>query len=856
MSSTVQIEGQTRNFLVDLVERYPILKIATLSMLFAMLVLVVRAYGLENKAFVVMLIVACVFFPVHHYVPARYKLPLFVCVSFIAICTSIGLLNGLWLVSLGSVFLLLAHAPIKFSYRVALIALYFLCLAVFRAEVLPAKIPGAIWPILGSMFMFRMIIYMYELKNKTSEFSVSRALAYFFMMPNANFTLLPVIDYKNLYAVYYPKNVQPVEIYEKGISLLLKGTIHLLLYRLVYQNVLIDPAVVSSASDATQYLVGTFLLYLRISGYFHMISGILHMYGFNLPETHHLYFLASSFTDFWRRINIFWKDFMQKIFFYPVQFYLTRQGGKYRAVILATVATFFVTWFLHAYQWFWIRGEVKFSLQDALFWGTLGVVVLVNMLLEMRFPKKKSLKKKKQSVVEQLVLAVKTILTFSCIVVIWNVWSTPDFAELKRVFQSYANFAFKDFLFVGAIVLCIGLLAIFYGHRQRGDSNPFRISKSKSDNETRFQRNSAVAFFTLLLMLFVNYFPGTLPLPVSVGAVVQRVTSPVLNERDRSLLQRGYYEDLTNVSRFSPELQVLFGNKPAGWTDSTVHVKEPDKFPSLRFLPSSTGTFKNSVLETNSFGFRDQEYSKAPGPNIYRIGLVGASHSLGSGVNNHEVYEALVEDRINKNFTDERQDHRVEIINMSMGGNGAAYKIATAEKRGLELGLDAILYIAIDDYKRIPIEIARHLTKEENEFFFTEISQYVEGLGVKPGTDRKVAELIVADHLPQLTEMYYRYLRDLARENSVDLWFGFIPVPVEPSNRVEKNVQSQIALARDMGIRTFDVRQAYKDVPVLPGIWIAPWDRHPNAMGHELLSDRVYEELWPLILNAVENKKL
>ena len=36
----------------------------------------------------------------------------------------------------------------------------------------------------------------------------------------------------------------------------------------------------------------TFLLYLRVSGLFHMIVGMLHLFGFNLPETHHCYFLA------------------------------------------------------------------------------------------------------------------------------------------------------------------------------------------------------------------------------------------------------------------------------------------------------------------------------------------------------------------------------------------------------------------------------------------------------------------------------------------------------------------------------------------------------------------------------------
>jgi len=87
------------------------------------------------------------------------------------------------------------------------------------------------------------------------------------------------------------------------------------------------------------------------------------MFGFNLPETHHLYYLATSFTDVWRRINIYWKDFVMKLFFYPMHFKLRRMGSLW-ALSLATLVTFLATWLLHSWQWFWIRGRPLFNWQD------------------------------------------------------------------------------------------------------------------------------------------------------------------------------------------------------------------------------------------------------------------------------------------------------------------------------------------------------------------------------------------------------------------------------------------------------------------------------------------------------------
>src|SRR5213082_406406 len=156
-----------------------------------------------------------------------------------------------------------------------------------------------------------------------------------------------------------------------------RGVFQLLLYRVVYQFAPLDVYKLSSALDVAGCMLGMYLLYLRISGTFHLIVGLLLMFGFNLPETHHLYYLASSFTDLWRRINIYWKDFVMKLFFYPTHFAL-RKIGMLRAITVATLVTFFATWALHSWQWFWLRGAPLLSSQDITFWAILAGLVLIN----------------------------------------------------------------------------------------------------------------------------------------------------------------------------------------------------------------------------------------------------------------------------------------------------------------------------------------------------------------------------------------------------------------------------------------------------------------------------------------------
>ena len=62
---------------------------------------------------------------------------------------------------------------------------------------------------------------------------------------------------------------------------------------------------------------------------------------------------------------------MMKVFYYPTYFKL-RKLGETKALVLATLFVFVVTWFLHSYQWFWLRGSFPVIWQDAVFWRILA----------------------------------------------------------------------------------------------------------------------------------------------------------------------------------------------------------------------------------------------------------------------------------------------------------------------------------------------------------------------------------------------------------------------------------------------------------------------------------------------------
>jgi hypothetical protein len=392
-----------------------------------LVLLVIRLFRIESPAFYEKIAyLTAAGFVLHAVLPKHRRLAFFVVLSLVGIQLVFGLQGALWLVILGLGLIGLCHLPVRFAIRVALIVAFAGLLALARAELIASPIPGAIWPILGSMFMFRTIIYLYDRKHSKEPVDWRRTFAYFFMLPNVVFPLFPVVDWSMFKRTWYDRD--SLEIYQRGVDWIARGVSHLLIYRLVYQFVVISPSAVVDAASLTRFLIGNYLLYLRVSGQFHLIVGMLHLFGFRLPETHRFFFLASSFTDFWRRINIYWKDFMMKIVYYPAFFRLRRLGTT-PAVILSTIAVFFGTWLLHAYQWFWLLGGVLLTWPDMLFWGLLGVLLVANTMVEMRAGRARSLQTTTWTARSLAIRSVKTVVFFATMSVLWSLWSAESVSE-------------------------------------------------------------------------------------------------------------------------------------------------------------------------------------------------------------------------------------------------------------------------------------------------------------------------------------------------------------------------------------------------------------------------------------------
>jgi hypothetical protein len=191
----------------------------TVALQLGLVLLLLRQFQIESAAFRLLSVLAFAGFVVHAFLPLSARLPFFAGLSLLSIPLTLGLVNGAWLVGIGFVLIAVCHLPVSFRVRGSLLLLLGAVLILQRARLLPTPWSEAIWPILGSMFMFRLIVYFYDLRHEKVPTTPAQSVSYFFMLPNACFPLFPVIDFKTYRRSHYSSDaISPIRKGSTGSS--------------------------------------------------------------------------------------------------------------------------------------------------------------------------------------------------------------------------------------------------------------------------------------------------------------------------------------------------------------------------------------------------------------------------------------------------------------------------------------------------------------------------------------------------------------------------------------------------------------------------------------------------------------
>ncbi|HEX9730003.1 MAG TPA: SGNH/GDSL hydrolase family protein [Gemmatimonadales bacterium] len=798
-----------------------------------LLVVAVRVFQIESPAFYQQIIPLAAFgFIVHHLLPQRHRLPFFAALSMGGVLIVAGTANTLWILGLAIVLIAICHLPIPFSLRLAGLVVIGVTLGLMRSGVILTPWSTAVWPILASLMMFRLVLYVYHIRHTAEKPALAWTLSYFFLLPNVVFPLFPVVDFSTFRRTYYDHD--PYLIYQRGFDWILRGCTHLLLYRVIYQYFTIAPEDVETLGQLVHYMVTTFLLYLKVSGQFHVIVGLLHLFGFRLPETNHLYYLASSFSDAWRRINIYWKDFMTKVVFYPTYLRLKGRGDRV-ALVGATTAVFAVTWFLHAYQWYWLLGSWLIASTDIMFWVVLGAFLAINALRESKRGRTRIIGTWSGTPREVIALGLRTTLTFLTIALLWSLWNSATLGDWFNLLTVRIGGP-GDFALLAAVVVLIGGAAVHAARRGRAPGATERAWAA--GNAPAMRAWPSVGGLAALCLAGI---PGIGPF---AGPEAERFLSmlraPELSTRDVALMERGYYENLNGVVVRNSELWELYAQRAARgatiWT--TDLVRQRDDFLGTELRPLHTEFQPGIVFSTNRWGMRDKDYEPARPANAYRIALLGASHVAGDGVSDGQTFETLVENRLNQEYGP-RVGRLFEILNFGVGAYSIPQQLLTLD-RVFSFDPDALYFVATPgDGDQAALHLVKQIRRDVRPPF-PYLDSLLTGSGVTPHMAETEALQRLAPYQDDIVRWGLSALAAACAARDVKAVWVYLYLPESRDDAAD--AARLETMARAAGFTTLNLRDVYGDGD-LSAFWASPFDHHPNARGHQVIAERLFAEL-------------
>lgn len=371
------------------------------ALLTGQLLVVVAACWRFQPSFLTLAVAVLGGFVVHYWLPFRLKEPFWFAYAIVAGAYVAGANGGVaagdhlaaakamgLTVAAALVIFAVVASPLAYALRVGMVvAVFGVVLWLGERHRTALGIPTAFYRVFGSVFMFHILMYLYEAKRFKGRPSLRDYLRYFFMLPSFRL-VLPFVDFQRIGQSRYARDIHVVA--QQGILWIARGGVQYAVYVVASRHLWFA----KDASDRRSlwilavHLVCAYCKYLQISGLIHAFLGTMHLFGYDLPEGYRWYWLSHSPIDFWRRCNIYWKDAMMKLAYLPVYFALRKRSDS-GAKIAAMLAAFVLSWIMHLWRISWLSG-LKLSTWRVLltwptenaFWVLFGFAATVDLAIE------------------------------------------------------------------------------------------------------------------------------------------------------------------------------------------------------------------------------------------------------------------------------------------------------------------------------------------------------------------------------------------------------------------------------------------------------------------------------------------
>jgi hypothetical protein len=579
----------------------------------------------------------------------------------------LGAINTGALVILIAAYIFILSAFKKTPARIFATILLTAVLAILRIGFINLPLIPLAVPVVGSMIMFRYVLMLYEHHYGSPQSTWIQKFTYLVLPPALAFPLFPIVDYKSFLNNHRP---QDSAVIRTGLTRIAAGLVFMMTYRILYLYFIPGYVEVHDALSAFTYTVCNYLYILNVFGVMWIAVGYLGLLGFDLPQVFNYVFLIDNFRDIWRRINVYWRDFMVKLVYYPLYFKLRKKTKA--AILITSLTTLTISAMLHGWQWFWLQGTFVLHAPGIIFWCVIGLVISIN--LAMQNPVGTAPPKKLNPSIRAL--RITGMFLFMCFM--WSLWNSSSVSEWVNLLSYYKEGTLVMWLIIATVLTGIYLLHYFIQRLPAKPAGHHILNKP-------YHPALIIATCGILILPVIPNLTGKIT--GSTGEFLVAISKARLSDADQSAATENYYNRMLASDGMGSrpwEVHTPGRDAQSGLDDACVRS---ENLLVRELIPNKVTVLDGWTISTNSFGMRDQEYSLGKPEGTYRIAILGASYEMGSGVAQDSTFEALLEEMLNDTFTDQK----IEILNFAVGGYHLPQLVWVAENKLPQFQPDLVL---------------------------------------------------------------------------------------------------------------------------------------------------------------------
>ena len=371
-------------------------------------------------------------------------------------------------------------------------------------------------------------------------------------------------------------------------------------------------------------------------------------------------------------------------------------------------------------------------------------------------------------------------------------------------------------------------------------------------NDATTRRSARVCFLQTLALLAL----GVVPLPLGwarARSAVDSARSSELNRADREASAGGYYEGLIGADDPSGprgDLAIRLNGKPTDWNRfHAADVCRPlpnGDFLQFELKANVRKTLFGHAFTTNAHGMRDREYAAEKPEGTFRVAVLGSSMDMGWGISTEETYVNLLEDWLNAHAARRGLGRRFEVLNFAVAAYSPLQRLETYRRKARGFRPDLVVYSAtMLDNRLMEIHLC-DLFRGHADLRYGFLRDAVAASGLTAEDvrtdpqDRLLHKEAVKKKLrPYYWSLYDETLAALAadcRSDGVELACMVIPRVGKadaPEARAEPVARLR-GIATHHALTMFDLSGTFDNQDPAQ-FEIAPWDDHPNALGHRRL---------------------